>query len=66
MYGYFAFLYCLCTTCVPGPCGSQKTSNTLELELQLVMDLYVGAGNWTWVLEKQTVLLASEQYIQPP
>ena len=31
--------------CVPGAFRDEK----MELELEVVVDLHVGAGNWTWV-----------------
>jgi hypothetical protein len=37
---------CMCPTDVPGTRGGQKTtSDTLELELQLVLSHHLGAGN---------------------
>lgn len=34
--------------------GQKKASDTLELELQIVMSCYVGAVNQTWVLCKSS------------
>lgn len=47
-----AFLHVrLCTMCVPGDQGDQKTvSDTMELKLQTIVKCNVGAGNGSWVL----------------
>lgn len=38
-------------THVPDSCGGQKKEwKPLDFELQIVMSLHVGAGNWIWVL----------------
>lgn len=43
----------LCTMCVPGDQGDQKTvSDTMELKLQTIVKCNVGAGNGSWVLWK--------------
>lgn len=42
---------CLCTLCVPGVWGEWKWAlDLLELKLQTVVNLHVGAENWIWVL----------------
>ena len=47
MYGYFVCMY-VCVLCVPGTGGGQKrASYLLELELQMVVNHHVGAGNQT-------------------
>lgn len=48
------YVFCLnvnmCTTCKLGACGCQKRGlDLLELELQMVVNHYVGARNQTWV-----------------
>lgn len=48
---------CICTMCVPGAIGGQKGSmDPLELELWMVVNHHVGAGNRTQVLSKTTEL----------
>jgi hypothetical protein len=43
---------CMCTICVPGALGSQKGEmDPLELELWMVVNHHVGAGNRTQVLK---------------
>lgn len=39
----FCLDVCLCTTYMPGACGSQKR----ELELQTIVSHHVGARNWS-------------------
>lgn len=49
----FICVYCVrvYTTYVPGaPRGQKRASNPLELELWVVVNHYVGAGNQTWVI----------------
>lgn len=47
----------MCTMCTPSIHGRQKRSpNPLELVLQTIVSCYVGAGNWTLVLWKSSVL----------
>ena len=42
----FCLYACLCPMCMSGAHGSQKWMlDPLELEVQMVMSLYVGAGN---------------------
>lgn len=42
----FCLYVCLCTTCMPVACESQKrVSDPLELELQVIMSCHVGAEN---------------------
>ena len=41
----------------------RKYVRSLELELQTAVSHHVGAGNWTQVLSKQSVLLAALQKI---
>lgn len=44
--GIFFFLrVCLFIVCVPGTLGGQKRASDLELELQMVVNIYVGARN---------------------
>lgn len=39
---------CLCTACMPGANGGQKeVLDPLELDIQMVVNQHVGAGNWT-------------------
>lgn len=39
---------CVCAVCVPGAHGVQKrTKEALELELQIIVSLHVGAGSQT-------------------
>lgn len=41
---------CMCTTCVPGDCGSQKrAADPLELNVQTAVSCLVDAGNRTQV-----------------
>lgn len=43
----------MCIMCKLGARGGQKRGlDLLELELQIVVNHYVGAGNQTWVLSK--------------
>lgn len=48
VYMCFAYMYVyMCITCVPDACGNQKKiTDSLELELQVVMSCHVDAGNW--------------------
>lgn len=49
----FCLHVCLYTTCIPGALRDQKReSYSLELELQMVLSHYGGAGNETWSLWK--------------
>jgi hypothetical protein len=44
----------LCSTCMPSARGGQKSkSDTLELELEIVVNHCVGAWDRTWVLWKR-------------
>lgn len=36
---------CLCTTCTPDALGGQRAPGLLELELQIIVSHYAGAGN---------------------
>lgn len=46
---------------LPGTHGSQKrASGPLELGKQMVVSYHAGAGNCTWVLCKNQVLIAAE------
>ena len=62
---------CLCTLCVPNAQGDQKRElGPLELKLWMVVNWVlgiepVGAGDWTWVLEEESVLLTTEPSLQP-
>jgi hypothetical protein len=62
----FCLHICLCATCVPGSCGSQKrTSDPLGLELTDVYNLLCGCWELnSGPLEKQPVLLTSEPSLQ--
>jgi hypothetical protein len=42
--------FCICSTCIHGACRGQKG----ELELGMVGNHHVGAGNGTWVLCKKS------------
>lgn len=43
----------MCSVCVQGTCESQKTlSDPLQLELWMVMNYHMNAGDRTWVLCK--------------
>jgi hypothetical protein len=54
VYEYFSFI-CLCITRMSGAHGGQKrTSDPLELVLQIVVSLQMGAKNWTLVLWKSS------------
>lgn len=46
---------CMCTMCIPGARGQKMVSEALELELWIVVNHHVDAGNQTLV---QTVLTA--------
>lgn len=54
--GCLAWIYvCMCTTCVPGAVESQRRAlDALKLKLQRVLSLFVGAGNRTCVLCKNS------------
>ena len=54
MYGCFASCVSLCHTCVRCAGGQEKTLDSLELELQLVVSCHVGARNQTQVLWKSS------------
>lgn len=58
----------LCTTRVPDAHGDQKRAlGALELELEIVVGHYVGAGNRIWVLWKSNVVLfTSEPSLSSP
>lgn len=46
MYSILLLYVCAPTTCVPGAQGSQKNlSDSLDLELQMVVSCHVGAEN---------------------
>ena len=55
--------------CVYAPCtwirSQKRVLGSLELELQTTVSCHEGAGNLTRVLEKQPVLLNTEQSLQP-
>lgn len=40
----------LCTMCLQCPQRPEGAPDPLELELQMVLSRYVGAGNSTWIL----------------
>ena len=68
MYEGFACMYVSTPACisVPGALGIQKrASDLLELELQMVVSLYVGAGNSTQVLWKNSQFLIADPSLQP-
>lgn len=51
----FSLNVCICITYVPGAIGSQKrTLDALKLALQSIVRLFVGAGNRTCVLCKNS------------
>lgn len=54
--------------CVPGVLrGQKRASDSLELELRMVIIHHVGAVNWTWgLLQEQPVLLTIEPSLQLP
>lgn len=39
----------VCTTCMPGALGGWKVSDSVELELQMVVSCHVGAWNQTQI-----------------
>lgn len=46
VYEFFCLNVCLCSICVPGIHGGQKRAlDALELELGIVVNHHVGAGN---------------------
>lgn len=46
MYVSVSIYVCVCTMGEPGPGGGwERASDPLDLELQIVMSLHVGAGN---------------------
>ena len=48
---FYVWMFCLCSTCMPGSLGGQKTaSDLLELELKRIVSHKVDAGNRTCVL----------------
>lgn len=62
MYEYFCLNIYVCTMQVPDAFGSQKRALDLRgLELQMVMNFYVGAGIHTWVLCMNKVSFAQKQ-----
>ena len=52
----FDYMYVgMCTICVPGACGDKKAvSDSLELQLKMVVICHVGARNWTQILCKSS------------
>lgn len=50
----FSSMFCLCNPWEPCNLGQKRMSDPLELELQMVMSHYLGAGNWASVLWKST------------
>ena len=66
MYGYF-LTAAMSVHHVCSAHGSQKgQSDPLELELQMVVSLYVGAGNQTWVLWKSSLCLQLLDHLSSP
>lgn len=56
---------CLCTTCVTMSMEARRGYLIpLEMELQMVVDNCVGAGNWIWLLWKTSSVLDS--WVTPP
>ena len=53
MYMEFCLSVCLCSTCMPGR-NRREGVGSLELELQMAVSHYVGAGNQTLVLWKHS------------
>lgn len=45
---------CLFIICVWCPRGLKKASDALGLDLHTVLSCYIGTGNWTWVLCKNS------------
>ena len=55
----------LCVLCVWRCSWRPEGTRPLELELERIVSYYVGAGNWTWVLWKNSqVLLTPESSLQ--
>lgn len=57
---------CKCTTFIPDACGSQKrVPDPQKVGYRGLLSCHVGAGNQSWVLEKDSVLTA-QLSCQPP
>lgn len=66
VYGCFALYVCLCTLCVPGGFGSQRSMvDSLKLELFVVMSHYVGAGNQTKYSTRAARVLTTKSSLKP-
>lgn len=48
---------CICTKCVQEGVQGGRKRDLLEMELQVVVGHYLGAGNWTQVLAKAVIAL---------
>jgi hypothetical protein len=57
----FCLQVCLCSMCMQFLLKPEEGTQSLKLELQMDVSLYVDAGNWIWV---QPVNL-SEPSLQP-
>lgn len=62
VYEFICICVCMCTNCAPGALRGQRgTLDPLELELQTIMDCYVGTGNPNWILCKSNKCYATSQ-----
>ena len=52
--------------CADAHRGQKKVVDPLQLDLQPMVSCRVGAGDWSWVLEKQQEILTAEPLLQPP
>lgn len=56
---------CLCTTCVPAACASERLLGPVKLELRVVEDALWILGTKLGSSVRDTVLLAVEPSLQP-
>lgn len=48
VWGCFVYTYVCATSMCLVPMEARRESGPLELELQTIVSLHVGVGNWTW------------------